>query len=129
MEGEIAMEKLVFIVDDNEVNLVTGASALENEYRVLTMPSAKQMFNLLELFNQQPDLILLDVEMPEMNGFEAILDLKKRKKWKDIPVVFLTGWCDDGLRADALSSGALDILGKPFDPDILLERVKDYLEM
>ena len=122
------MEKVVFIVDDSEVNLTTGAEALEGEYKVLTMPSAKKMFDLIELFNQIPDLILLDVEMPEMNGLEAIVELKKRDKWRNIPVVFLTGWADDGLQVDAEDMGALDVIGKPFDPDALREVVRKYIK-
>ena len=122
------MEKVVFIVDDNEVNLTTGAEALEGEYKVLTMTSAKKMFDLIELFNQIPDLILLDVEMPDMDGLEAIVELKKREKWRSIPVVFLTGWADDGLQIDAEDLGALDMIGKPFDPVALREFVRKYIK-
>ena len=122
------MEKVVFIVDDNEANLTAGASALEGEYKVMTMPSAKKMFDLIELFNQIPDLILLDVEMPEMDGLEAIVELKKRDKWRSIPVVFLTGWADDGLQVDLEDLGALDMIGKPFDPVALQECVRKYIK-
>ena len=121
------LDKLIFIVDDNEVNLTAGAAALDGEYRVLTMPSAKMMFDLMELKNQMPDLILLDVEMPDMNGLLALAELKKRDKWADIPVVFLTGWADDGLESDAYEIGAHDMVGKPFKPDELLECVRKYL--
>ena len=122
------MKKVVFIVDDNEVNLTAGAAALESEYEVLTMLSAKKMFDLIELYNKIPDLILLDVEMPDMNGLEAIVELKKRDKWRSIPVVFLTGWADDGLQVDAEDLGALDVIGKPFEPVALLESVKKYIK-
>jgi len=121
------MSKLVFIVDDNEVILTAGAAALEDEFQVLTMPSARKMFDLMELHNKRPDLILLDVEMPEMNGLQALAELKKREKWEDIPVVFLTGWADDGLESDALDIGAHDMMGKPFDPDALLDCVRKYI--
>ena len=121
------MKKLVFIVDDNEVNLTAGVEALEDEYEVLTMLSAKKMFDLIELFNKIPDLILLDVEMPVMNGLEAIVELKKREKWRNIPVVFLTGWADDGLQVDAEDLGAHDVIGKPFDPVALSECVGKHI--
>ncbi|MCL2820667.1 MAG: response regulator [Oscillospiraceae bacterium] len=123
------MEKLVFIVDDNETNLAAGAAALEDEYKVHTMTSAKKMFDLMELFNEIPDLILLDVEMPEMNGLNAIVELKKREKWQYIPVVFLTGWADEGLKFDAEGLGADAVIGKPFDPAALLECVRKYIEV
>jgi len=122
------VKKTVFIVDDNETNLTSCASALEDEYEVLTMTTAKKMFDLIELFNQIPDLILLDVEMPVMNGLEAIHELKKREKWRGIPVVFLTGWADDGLQVDAEDLGALDMIGKPFDPVVIKETVRKYIK-
>ena len=125
-KGEIVVKKKVFIVDDNETNLVTCAKALEDEYDVQTMPSAKKMFDQIELFNQIPDLILLDVEMPDMNGLDAIHELKKREKWRGIPVVFLTGWADEGLQVDAEDLGAHAMISKPFDPDELLECVRKY---
>jgi len=120
------VKKLIFIVDDNSVNLTAGADALEDEFEVLTMSSAKKMFDLIELSNKIPDLILLDVEMPDMNGLDAIHELKKREKWKNIPVVFLTGWADTGLHIDTEDMGAIDMIGKPFEPEALLERVKKY---
>jgi len=123
----ITLDKLIFIVDDNEVNLTAGAAALEDEFRVLTMPSAKKMFDLMELQNQVPDLILLDVEMPDMNGLIALSELRKREKWENIPVIFLTGWADDGLESDALDIGADDMVGKPFDPAELLACVRKYI--
>jgi len=122
------LDKLIFIVDDNEVNLTAGAAALEDEYQVMTMHSAKKMFDLIELYNKIPDLILLDVEMPEMNGIDAIFELKKREKWKNIPVVFLTAWADDGLQDDVENLGAHDMIGKPFDPDELLECVRRNID-
>ena len=121
------MEKVIFIVDDSEVNLIAGAGALEGKYKVMTMLSAKKMFDLIELYNHIPDLILLDVEMPDMNGLEAITELKKREKWRSIPVVFLTGWADDGLQVDVEDMGALDMIGKPFEPEALLECVEKYI--
>jgi len=125
--GEITVKKMVFIVDDNEINLIAGKSALDSEYNVIAMLSAKKMFDIIELQNKIPDLILLDVEMPNMNGLDAIHELKKREKWKSIPVIFLTAWADEGLHFDAVELGALDVIGKPFDPDALVEVVRKYI--
>lgn len=116
---------MIFIIDDNDANLSMAASALEDEYRVLTMPSAKKMFSVLE--KRKADLILLDIEMDEMNGFEAIAVLKESPQWSDIPVVFLTGWNDDKIKASALNSGAIDIIFKPIVPSVLRDSVKKYL--
>ena len=119
------MQKLIFIVDDNDTNLAVAASVLEDEYRVLTMPSAKKMFSLLE--KKQPDIILLDIEMPEMNGFDAIYKLKEHTGWRDIPVIFFTGWSDSELESRALKSGALEIISKPVVPSVLLNCIKNYI--
>jgi len=119
------MDKLIFIIDDNDANLTMAASALEENYKVLTMPSAEKMFVLLG--KKRPDLILLDIEMPEMNGFEAIEKLKGDSQYSDIPVLFITGWCDDKLLADAEKAGALEVVNKPIVPAVLLECVKKYI--
>jgi len=121
-----SIQKLVFVVDDNNANLMVAAMALEEEYRVLTMPSAKKMFLLLE--KKMPDLILLDVEMPEMTGLEAIVILKENPQWKDIPVVFLTGWSDEKLVSDALKAGALDVINKPIVPESLRDSLRKYTD-
>jgi DNA-binding response OmpR family regulator len=121
------MQKLIFIVDDNDANLTMAALVLEAEYRVLTMPSAVKMLSLLE--KKRPDMILLDIEMPDMNGLDAIAELKKRSEWQNIPVLFLTGWDDDAVMSNALQLGALDFIHKPILPSVLLNRVKNYLEL
>lgn len=119
------MNKMIFIVDDNDANLVMAASALDDEYRVLTMPSAKKMFSLLE--KKTPDLIILDVEMPEMTGIEALSALKENPQWKDIPVIFLTSRNDDELKSDAIKSKILDIVLKPIIPSALKGCVKNHI--
>jgi len=120
------MQKLIFIVDDNDANLTVAAFALEREYRILTMPSAQKMFSLLE--KKIPDLILMDVEMPEISGLEAAARLKENLQWKDIPVLFLTSYCDEKLLSEAKAIGGLDIINKPFTPSELLENVIKYIE-
>jgi len=119
------MDKMIFIVDDNDANLTVAASALEDEYKVLTMPSAKKMFTLLE--KKQPNLILLDIEMPEMTGFEAIVKLKENPQWKEIPVIFLTGLENESLKNESIKAGALEVVSKPIVKSTLLERVKNYI--
>ena len=117
-------QKLVFVVDDNDVNLLMVASLLENEYAVLTMQSAERMFLLLK--KKRPNLILLDVEMPGMNGLDAIGVLKENPEWREIPVLFLTGWEDEELSSDALKRGALAVISKPIEPSLLLDSIKKY---
>ena len=119
------MQKLIFIVDDNDTNLAAAAAALESDYQIMTMPSAVAMFELLK--KQIPHLIIMDVEMPEIGGFDALVSLKGSSMWKEIPVIFLTGWYDEGLVADAADLGALEVLSKPVDSPALLATVKKHI--
>jgi putative two-component system response regulator len=121
MEGR----KKIIIVDDQVSNLQIGRNALSTEYAVYTVPSAKKMFGLIEKIT--PDLILLDVEMPVMNGYEAIEKLKDNPKTADIPVVFLTAKTDVGSEIRGLTLGAIDYILKPFSPPLLLKRIEVHL--
>jgi putative two-component system response regulator len=86
--------QIILLVDDNMTNLTVGKEILKDRYKVYPIPSANIMFDLLE--NVYPDMILLDIEMPDMNGYQAIEILKQNTKWADIPVIFLTSKTDEG---------------------------------
>ena len=120
------MQELIFIVDDSDMMLTLMASVLDDVCRVLTIPSAKKLFTLLE--KKTPDLILLDVEMPEITGFEAIVILKEHPQWKDIPVVFLSGLSNDDIQTKALQLGALGAISKSMKASLIKDAVIDYLE-
>jgi putative two-component system response regulator len=117
--------KMIFVVDDSDTNLLTAEESLEDYYKVMTIPSAAKMFVFLEKF--VPDMILLDIQMPEMNGFEALERLKANPTYADIPVIFLTGYIDDEIKARSKELGAADIITKPFSAPMLLERIQTYL--
>jgi len=119
------MGKTIFIVDDNDANLVMISSVLENDYKVLTMPSAQKMFVLLE--KMKPSLILLDIEMPGMTGIEAIAKLKENPEWKAIPVIFITGRQDEDLLSETGKTEAVDIVYKPVEAPALLDSVKRHI--
>lgn len=116
---------LIILVDDNPANLRTGKNILSKDYVVATAPSAEKMFNLLESNN--PDMILLDVDMPEMNGYEAIKILKSKPRTQDIPVIFLTARIESDDELAGLSLGAIDYITKPFQPPLLLKRIEAHL--
>jgi class 3 adenylate cyclase/CheY-like chemotaxis protein len=116
---------LIFLVDDNSANLRVGKNVLSEKYLVSTAPSAAKMFSLLE--KDKPAMILLDIEMPEMNGYEAIKILKSKEETADIPVIFLTGKTDSESELDGLSLGAVDYIIKPFVPSLLLKRIEVHL--
>jgi len=122
MEDE---KKLVLLVDDNPANLRIGKNVLAEKYTVATCPSAEKMFSLLE--NNSPAVILLDVDMPEMNGYEAIKILKSKPETKDIPVIFLTARTESDDELTGLSLGAIDYITKPFQPPLLLKRIEVHL--
>jgi len=111
----------VFIVDDSDVNLIKAKQALDRDYRVFTVPSAAKMFSLLE--KVIPDLILMDIEMPEMNGYQAIKKLKADLRFADIPVIFLTAHNDESSELEGFDMGAVDYISKPFSSPLLLKRV------
>jgi len=119
--------KTIFVVDDSDTNLSMAEAVLEDQYRVMTMPSAAKMFMLLEKII--PDLILLDIEMPVMDGFETLSKLKSEVLWQDIPVVFLTGRNDAEVEARGLEMGAVDFVTKPFSAPVLLNRIKTHLDI
>ena len=119
--------KTIFAVDDSDTNLSLAKKALEEYYRILTMPSAVKMFELLEKIT--PDLILLDIEMPEINGVEAFKKLKANHIHEQIPVIFLTGRNDTAIEAKCFELGAVDFITKPFSAPVLLNRIKTYLNI
>jgi len=121
------MMKTIFVVDDSDTNLSMAESALENHYRVLTMPSADKMFAFLEKVT--PDLILLDIEMPGMDGFDTLRRLKSETAWANIPVMFLTGRTDTDVEVHGFEIGAVDFVTKPFSEPVLLNRIKTHLEI
>jgi putative two-component system response regulator len=115
----------IFLVDDNTVNLNTGKTALQHKYTVITIPSGEKL--LLSLKKMKPDLILLDIDMPNMNGYDALKAIRLNPETADIPVIFLTGKNTSESELLGLSLGAVDYITKPFSQPILLKRVELHL--
>ena len=113
---------LILLVDDNPTNLRIGKNTLSKKYTVATAPSAAKMFSRLE--KSAPAIILLDIDMPEMNGYEAIKHLKSKPETKDIPVIFLTARTEAADELQGLNLGAIDYIIKPYDPGVLLKRIE-----
>ena len=117
--------KTIFLVDDAITNLTIGKKALAPYYNVFTLNSGAVMFEMLE--NITPELILLDVNMPEMDGYEAIKILKAREKTSHIPVIFLTANNNEAMELQGFSLGAIDYITKPFSAPLLLKRIEVHL--
>ncbi|MCL2881095.1 MAG: response regulator, partial [Treponema sp.] len=118
-------KKTIFVVDDSSTNLAIAEQALEKHYLAITLSSAAKMFTALTKIT--PNLILLDISMPEVGGFEAIKRLKANNLYADIPVIFLTGLNDDETEAAGIELGAVDFITKPFSAPVLLNRIKNHL--
>ena len=121
------MQKTVYVVDDNDTNLITAKEALKEQYRVMTLPSASRMFSLID--RVPPDLILLDIEMPEMDGFEALALLKENPQHAGIPVIFLTSMTYTEIEVKGFQLGVVDFITKPFSPPVLINRVRTHLNI
>ncbi|MCL2442038.1 MAG: response regulator [Treponema sp.] len=119
--------KTIFAVDDNNVNLLTAEEALSEQYNVFTLSSVPLMFELLN--DIVPDLILLDILMPDISGFEALQQLKADNRYSGIPVMFLTSKNDAATEALGLEMGVADFISKPFSKPVLLNRIKTQLEI
>jgi putative two-component system response regulator len=116
---------MIYLVDDEIINLEIGKLALAESYHVVTVESGLKLLELLE--KKVPDLVLLDVEMPQMNGYETVKVMKENKKYNEIPVIFLTGRSDIKSEMEGLSLGATDYIYKPFSPPLLLKRIEVQL--
>jgi len=117
--------KHIFIVDDNEITLSIVDTGLSEYYKVTTIHSAEELFLIME--ETIPDLILLDIELPGMNGFETLRKLKATKNYSKIPVMFLTSHANKNIEIQGFEIGAIDFLTKPFSVAVLQNRIKKHL--
>ena len=120
-------QKKIIIVDDNDTNLTACKKILKPFYEVFPAPSAKKLFDLLE--HVVPDLLILDVDMPDLNGYEVAGRLKLNDVHKRIPIIFLSGRVDPTSELFGLNMGALDYIHKPFVSELLLKRIKAHLSL
>ena len=128
IQEEIKVEnKKILLVDDSEVHLVIAENILKIKYDVTTAKSGKEALGLLSK-GYVPNLILLDVLMPEMDGWEAYNKIKGISLLRNVPIAFLTSL--DGVREKLYASriGAADLITKPFNGDDLIKRVDGILE-
>ncbi|MDR1546210.1 MAG: response regulator [Deltaproteobacteria bacterium] len=119
--------KQILVVDDNLANLQQISAQLEESYDVSLAKSGHQA--LLICLQSEPDLILLDLDMPVMDGFETLAAIKKNLSLRHIPVIILTSTSDPIIEVKALKSGAVDFIAKPADRDILHHRIEVHLRL
>lgn len=118
----------ILIIDDNPINLKVVALVLEAAgYEFRMAKSGMAALSILE--KSKPDLILLDIQMPEMDGFETFRRIKENKSNSKIPIIFLTAHTDNEIIQKVFSYGGADIAAKPFNSDELLARIKTHIKL
>ena len=118
--------KKIFVVDDSTSNLLVADDFLSERYDVYTLSSASFMFGLL--VNVTPDLILLDLLMPEVSGFDVLKRLKEDTRYVHIPVIIFTSKSDAATEALCYEMGAVDFIRRPFSKPVLLDRIDNLLQ-
>lgn len=119
--------KHVLIVDDSNMYCIIAKNTLESSYKVSLAHSGQEVLTFLE--KEIPDLILMDIEMPGMNGKEVLRRMKLHKEWSKIPVIFLSAISEQETEVECLELGADDFIAKPFKPLIMTSRVSKILEL
>ena len=121
-----AIRAKILGVDDTKTNIEVLEGILSAHYDVIVAMNGKKALFLAEKVH--PDLILLDVMMPEMDGYETLRQIRQNPAIKDIPVFFLTAKSDSQSERQGLDLGAVDYIAKPFLPELILLRIKNQLE-
>jgi signal transduction histidine kinase len=128
MTDEATYLASVVVVDDTVENLRVLANVLgEQRYEVRPVTNGRQA--LQAVHHDPPDLILLDINMPDMNGYEVCRLLKADPRTKDVPVIFLTALTDTGDKVKAFEAGGIDYITKPFQFEEVLARVKTHVAL
>jgi putative two-component system response regulator len=117
--------KVILVVDDNISNLKYISAQLSDTYKVVIAKSGAQGLQIAS--KQPPDLVLLDIDMPEMDGFETLSKMREDPRLSKLPVIFLSANNDPATEVKALSVGAMDFIPKPFEKSILTHRIDLHL--
>lgn len=117
----------VLIIDDSIFNIRVLEDILKEEYEVISTRKAEEGLELA--IKNRPDIILLDIEMPGMDGFEVLRNIKEQRETKDIPVVFLTGLIDPVYEERGFLCGAVDYITKPYNRNVVKVRVQTHINL
>lgn len=118
-------KKMIVAVDDSGIILKRLAKVLGEDYDLHAFAIGKRALAFMK--DRTPDLIILDIDMPEINGYEMLKSIKEREHLKDIPVIFLTSNGDKEHVVKAVAGGANDYVVKPIDDEILMEKIHTIL--
>lgn len=120
------MEKLL-IIDDNRLETCILSDILSEDYNIITANTGEE--GLEKALEEIPSIILLDIVMPKMDGFEILKRLKDNELTKDIPVIFLTGLTDENTEEKGFLNGVIDYIRKPYNPNIVKARVWRHVQL
>jgi len=118
-------KKIVLAIDDNAQQLNEFKYILVSQYDLRVVKSASEA--LIFLNSGTADIILLDIEMPNISGFEFLEDIKRIPRHTNVPVIIVSGNSGDEFINKARNSGAVDVLAKPVDPNTLIDRIEKAL--
>lgn len=118
-------ECIVLVVDDTETNIDIMMDILGDDYDVVVAMDGEGALEAVD--EDTPDLILLDIMMPDIDGFEVCKRLKENPETAGIPVIFLSALTEDDDKQKGFDLGAIDFITKPFDPDEIQTKVKEHL--
>lgn len=119
--------KTILIVDDDKTSLLLAKTVLSEKYKVIAVTMGSQALKFLE--TNSCDLVLLDVEMPEMDGFAVLEEIQKMDMGKELPVVFLTGNTDGPTLTKCINRGAAEVITKPVIKSLVEKRLDNLLEL
>lgn len=121
------MKDTILIVDDDVMNIKMEQQILKEEYQVATATSGVTALKILECMT--PDLLLIDINMPQMDGFELLKEIRNKEETALTPVIFVTAEQNETAEMKALEAGAVDFVTRPFNPSVLRNRIMHSLEM
>ncbi len=117
----------ILIIDDTPTNIQILNEVLQGDYGIFFATNGPDGIRIAQ--REIPDLILLDIMMPEMDGYEVCAEIKSDPRTRQIPLIFITAMSDEGDEAKGLECGAIDYITKPISPPIVKARVKNHLEL
>lgn len=119
--------KHILVVDDNKTNLLTAKAALDGQYKVTAVTTGAHAVKFLQ--KNTCDLVLLDINMPDMDGVETLSEIRRQDNAKNIPVLFLTADSEIESWERCIREGAMDVIEKPFVKSVMLSRIGYILEL
>ena len=127
--GPLNCEKVILIVDDVELNRAILSELFQKEYGILEAENGQEALELIEKHGENIKVVLLDLVMPVMDGFEVLERLKKSRWFSQIPIILITVENNETTALKGYSSGVSDIINKPFSPEIVHRRVENIIEL